>query len=236
MSLYLKNTFLGFLAMLFLVTLFAGLGRWQLNRADEKTEILEAYRARAKEPAVALPSELDDPVTWRSRKVHVTTTPLTERQFLLDNQIRGGRVGFNVLTPFNLPGGGLLLVDRGWVALGASRKILPDVSIPNETMRLEGLIYVPYGKSFSLGGMDENELRWPRVIQFLDFAILEQRLGAPLRPFILRLDPALEHGYRRDWQITAISPDKHLAYAFQWFALAGTALVIFLVLSLKRRK
>ena len=103
-------------------------------------------------------------------------------------------------------------------------------------MRLEGLIYVPYSEPFSLGGMDEGETRWPRVIQFLDFAALEQRLGAPLRPFVLRLDPALEHGYRRDWKIAAISPDKHLAYAFQWFALAVAVAVVFLVLSLRRRK
>ena len=101
MRLYLKNTLLGILATVFLAALFASLGRWQLDRADEKSEMLESYRVRAAAPATALPSELDDPPLWRYRKVHVTATPLPERQFLLDNQTRESHVGYNVLTPIS---------------------------------------------------------------------------------------------------------------------------------------
>ncbi len=236
MKLHFKQTLLGFFLVVFLASLFAGLGRWQLHRADEKAEILETYRRHAAEPAVALPAKLEDPARWRYRKVHTTATPLPERQFLLDNQIRKGRAGFSVLTPFRTVHGALLLVDRGWLPLGASRSDLPDISIPPDAMRLEGLLYVPYGKPFSLGGMDDGELGWPRIIQFPNFETMGQRLGEPLRPFILRLDPMLEHGYLRDWRITAVSPDTHLAYAFQWFALMVTVIAVALILSLRRRR
>ncbi len=235
MRLYFKQTLLGLFATIFLASLFTGLGRWQLNRADEKADMLEAFRQRTESPAVALPVRLEEPAQWRYRKVHTTAVPLPERQFLLDNQVHGNRAGFNVLTPFRSASGTLFLVDRGWVPLSTSRRDLPDLSIPKEAMPLEGRIYTPYQKPFSLGGMDDGELGWPRIIQFLDFEILGQRLGEPLQPFTLRLDPALEHGYLRDWPITAVSPDKHIAYAFQWFALAVAAVVVFLVLTLRRK-
>ena len=235
-----KFTLLGAFATVFVASLFAGLGKWQLNRAAEKTRILETHRERAAEAAVILPNEFDHsgqwPEQWRYRKVRVTATPVPERQFLLDNQTRAGRVGFNVLTPFRPKDGGLFLVDRGWVPLGASRLNLPDVSIPAEPLRFEGSIYVPYKKAFSLGGIDDGEVGWPRIIQFLDFQTLGKRLGEPLRPFTLRLDPAAGHGYRRDWPITAALPDKHLAYAFQWFALAVGTVAVAFALAMRRGK
>ena len=235
MKLHYKSTILGILLTVFLVSLFAGLGRWQLTRYWEKTEILETYNHHAKEPASALPSQLEDPAQWRYRKVYTTATPIAERQFLLDNQTHNGRVGFNVLTTFRLANGHLVLVDRGWVPLGSSRRDLPDISIPKTPMRIEGTIYTPYEKPFSLGGMDDGEIGWPRIIQFLDFKVLTSRLGEPLHPFTIRLDPTMEYGYLRDWKIIAISPNKHLAYVFQWFALALATIAIFLLLVIRRK-
>ena len=236
MKLYFKHTLLGFLLTVFVAGLFAGLGRWQLDRAGEKKEIIETQLHRAAEPAVELPARFEDPLRWRHRKVRFAAVPLSERQFLLDNQIREGRVGFNVLTAFKASGAGLILVDRGWVPLGADRSDLPEVSIPGEPMRLEGSIYVPYGEPFTLGGIDDGESGWPRIIQFLDFKALGRRLGEPLRPFVVRLAPSLPHGYLRTWRLTSVSPEKHLAYAFQWFALSAAAFAVFVVLTLRRRR
>ena len=211
-------------------------GRWQLDRAEEKTRILETYQQRASESAVALPERIEDIDRWRYRKVHAVATPLPDRQFLLDNRTHGGQAGFNVLTPFELKNGDLLLVDRGWVPLGEYRRTLPDVSILEEPMRVEGTIYAPYKEAFSLGGMDEGEFGWPRIIQFLDFNLLERRLNQTLRKFTVRLDPAARHGYLRDWSIVSLPPDRHLGYAFQGFAFAAAVLAVFLILTLRRKK
>ena len=57
-----------------------------------------------------------------------------ERQVLLDNMpSQAGFPGFRVLTPFRREGSErLLLVDRGWVPLGATRQDLPPVFVsPN---------------------------------------------------------------------------------------------------------
>jgi len=47
------------------------------------------------------------------------------RQILIDNMVNDGRAGYFVITPFALTGGGWLLVNRGWVPLGASRAVRP---------------------------------------------------------------------------------------------------------------
>ena len=236
MNLYRKQTLLGGLLVLLLIGFSIEFSRWQLDRAEEKTRILETYRQRASVSAVALPEQIEDLEQWRYRKIRATATPVSDRQFLLDNQTRRGQVGFNVLTPFQLGNGDLLLIDRGWVPLGEYRQMLPDVSIPEESMRIEGTIYAPHKEAFSLGGMDEGESGWPRIIQFLDFDLLERRLGRTLRRFTLRLDPAAQHGYLRDWNIVSLPPDRHLGYAFQGFAFAATALAVFLILTLRRKK
>ena len=50
-------------------------------------------------------------------------------QFLLDNMSHGGRAGYQVLTPFRLEDGRLLLVNRGWLPLPDERRErLPDLS------------------------------------------------------------------------------------------------------------
>lgn len=236
MNLYLKQTVLGGLLALLLISLSIGFSRWQLDRAEEKNQILEAYRQRASESAVPLPGNIEELDQWRYRKVHATATPVPDRQFLLDNQTHQGRAGFNVLTPFKLESGDLLLVDRGWVPLGEDRQTLPDVSIPEEPIRMEGTIYAPHKQAFSLGDMDEGEVGWPRIIQFLDFDLLERRLDQTLHRFTVRLDPAAQYGYSRDWNIISLSPDRHKGYAFQGFAFAATVLAIFLILTLRRKK
>ena len=236
MNLHFKTTILGLFLALLLISSSIGFSRWQLDRAEEKTRILETYQSRASEPASALPDRIEDPAQWRYRKIYTTATPISDHQFLLDNRTHQGVAGFNVLTPFRLREGKLLLVDRGWIPLGKSRQLLPDLSIPETSMRIEGTIYVPYKEAFSLGDMDDDTSGWPRIIQFADFNLLEQRLNEKLHGFTLRLDPAMQHGYLRDWKIIGVSPDKHLGYAFQGFAFAATVLVIFLALTLRRRK
>lgn len=229
-----KPPLLAVLATVLCVALFAGLGRWQIVRSYEIADLLEDYARRTEAPAVALPATLDSLEDWRFRRVFVIATPLGDRQFLLDNQVRGRQVGYNVLTPMAIAErDALVLIDRGWVPAGETRAALPDVMLPMDELMLEGMVHVPFGEAYKLGKM-AADARWPRVVQYADFAAMGEALGAPVAPFILRLADGQPHSYQLGWPLFAMSPQKHIAYAVQWFAMALAVLVIFVALNLRR--
>jgi surfeit locus 1 family protein len=217
------------------LALLLALGTWQLTRADEKEAILAVYRERSQAPAAPLPTQWADSEQLRFRHVELTASFVPHRQFLLDNQIRDGRVGFQVLTPARVAGRDeLVLVDRGWIPQQGGRDALPDLDVSAEPRRISGVIYVPFGQGLRLGGMDEGQLAWPRLIQYVDFEQLEKRLMQSIAPFTVRLDPTYPDGYLREWPVIAVSPERHLAYAIQWFGLAVVLVVGFIAVNLKR--
>ncbi len=218
-----------------LLALLLSLGNWQLKRADEKRTIMQDYEQRVEQPESELPFPLSDVEQWRYRKVRITGRFENAKQFLLDNQVSRGQVGLQVLTPLKLLyRDQAVLVDRGWVPLGPDRTQLPDLSVTTGVISLVGTVYAPFKQGYRLGGMDEGHSGWPKLIQYLDFPTMSDRLGYSLAPLTIRLDPNLPNGYRREWQPVSMSPETHLAYALQWFTLAAVLIVIYLALSLKR--
>ncbi len=229
-----KPPLLAVFLTVFGVSLFIGLGKWQLERADDKAELLRQHQQQQMQPMLALPNgDIKNLKQWQYQKVSFTGKPLADRQFLLDNQIRNGKLGLNVMTPFERLNSSLILVDRGWIALKSSRDSLPDVSIDAQPMRVEGTVYVPVGKPFAVGVSDEGSTGWPRLVTHINYAEMSERLGADLPAFTIRMSPELAGDYYREWPLIATSPDKNLAYAVQWFAFALAALIIFLVLNVK---
>lgn len=218
-----------------LLLLFLSLGTWQLSRADEKRAILQDYEQRTQLSSTELSLPLPEPEQWRYRKVKLIGRFVEDRQFLLDNKVYRGQVGVNVLTPFKLSyKEQVVLVDRGWIPM-ADRSQLPDVDVETKTVNLEGMVYVPYKQGLTLGEMEDGvQFTWPRLIQYLDFDQISKSLDYPVAPLTIRLDPASPYGYRREWQPIPLKPDTHIAYAMQWFTLAGVLVIIYLALSLKK--
>jgi len=224
------------LAALILLPFLTGLGIWQLERASWKQELVDAHTARTRESAVALSAVL--PVTTASeyRNVMVKGHYDLEHQLLLDNRLHRGHAGYQVLTPLQLEdGGATVLVNRGWVPTGTSRAVLPVVDGPAGTIHLAAQVKLPPEKIFRLGADEERHAGWPQVIQAIDVAALEARLGYALLPLVLLLDPDDAHGFVRDWQpVYGVKPEKHRAYAMQWFTLAAVLLLIYIGVNSER--
>lgn len=222
------------LSTIAVVSLFVTLGTWQLGRGDIKSEIELAVNDQDTEfYSITLP--LKDIQNWRYKKIKLTGRYLAGKQFLLDNQVRDRATGYNVLTPFYVDAFKTwVLVDRGWIAQGASRNELPVVDFESEQVTITGHVYVPYDETYSLGGIaDGEDLSWPRRIQFVDYAQLTTRLGVTLQPFTLRLNAQELNGYRRDWAANNLSSEKHYGYAFQWYAMACAVLVLWWLYSIR---
>lgn len=219
------------LATALLVPLLCYLGFWQLSRADEKRDLLTRLELRANEPALSLAAALREPgAELADRRVQFSAFADGNRYLLLDNRLRDGRFGYDVVAlvdgdEFVLP------LNLGWVPGDRSRLTLPQVMLPLALPDIEARIYIPSGEAFLLG---ENKLpdTLPAVVQQLlleDWrTAIEARFEQPLFPFELRIDESSPFAFRADWPVVNQSPDKHTGYAVQWFTMAAVLFVAFL--------
>jgi cytochrome oxidase assembly protein ShyY1 len=52
-------------------------------------------------------------------------------------------------------------------------------------------------------------------------------------PFVVYLDKTESVGYEKNWQPIVMPPEKHRAYAFQWFSLALAWILLMIWASIK---
>lgn len=221
---------------LVLMALLISLGNWQLSRYDEKAAYLAEQERQGRLPPLPLSSELPADLTGlRYRTVEISGRYDADRQFLLDNQIRNGKAGYFVMTPL-LPEQSetAVLVNRGWVELNRDRTMLPDISLQDNKVTVRGRINAFPGVGLRLAGAEIPTETWPSVVQVIDSRVLSEKLAYPLADYQIELDQAADQGYLRDWRITTtIPPEKHTAYALQWFGLALTLTALFIWYSCK---
>lgn len=205
--------------------LFLSLGNWQRERAGEKRALQEDFdTARS---VVALEPGLPD---WT--RAELVGGLDSRRHVLLDNKIHRGRAGVHVLTPFQPAGGPAVLVNRGWLPLPPDRSRLPAVPTPDETLVLSGRLAPLSRPGVQVGEPVEMETdRWPQLIVYPDWGRLEAALGLVLHRQVLYLDQNSPAGFGdRAWTPSTMTPDRHMAYAVQWYGLALAAVATWVVL------
>jgi len=214
------------------IALFVRLGVWQLDRANQAQALLDAFAAAPKSAPQDLTAIATDPPPGRFPHVRTRGHFVADRGYLRDEQQRGGRVGVEAYAPFVIDGGaGLLLVDRGWVAwnrAGAARPALP--ALPPGDVEVSGL-YAPFPGSGLRAGGDglKQSAAWPKLTLSIDRDAIAADLQQPLLPRVLLLDADPASGFERLWTPASMPPQRHQAYAFQWFALAVAALGLFVL-------
>jgi surfeit locus 1 family protein len=72
-------------------------------------------------------------------------------------------------------------------------------------------------------------------LQRLELDVLAHSYQGRLLPYELRLDGESASGFVRRWPEPGSGRERHLGYAFQWFAMAVAVAVIYLVLNIRRR-
>jgi cytochrome oxidase assembly protein ShyY1 len=160
---------------------------------------------------------------------------IEDKYFLLDNRIVDGRYGLEVLGIMELDGKqGLVLVNRGWLAADPSRRELPKVPPVRGRLELTGHVYVAPGAPFLLG---EQQLAggWPKVLQAVEMdkilPLMEAMGDGRAFPYPVNIDAGEPGALAVNWQAVNVSPEKHRAYAVQWFTMALVLLVFFAVRS-----
>ena len=185
---------------------FIALGQWQSRRADEKRV------AGATVERIVVYGEF-----------------LPERIVRLDNKVRGGRAGYEVVAPLRLAEGIHVLVNRGWIEAPPRREQLPEVKTPGGRLRVEGVMLARLPQPLRVGAQPKG-----RVRQALDLKEFAVESGLTLQAFVIEQHSALDDGLLREWPRPDLGVEKHESYAFQWYALAVLSIALGVVLSFRR--
>jgi len=211
------------------------LGRWQLNRAEEKQRLYDAFDAGA-DATVGV--ELQTLPLARYQHVQARGSYDESRQILIDNMTDAhGHAGYYVITPFALAAGGWLLVNRGWISVGASRSALPALDVAGDVRDIRGRADHLPAAGIQMGRRAELRPPFPVVANFPNRGEIAQAMHEKswtTATDVVLLDAGQPDGYLREWQPPGFPPMRNIAYAVQWFGLAVALAVIYLVTNLHR--
>lgn len=223
------------LGLLPCLALLIALGTWQLDRGIRKIALQQTLDEARQQAPTALSRSSE--AAQKDSALHARAAGRYDsaHQLLLDNEGYEGRAGYHVLTPLRLDDGAIVIVNRGWVPQTASRSQLPDIAVGEEARQVVGLWREPARPGLRLAVDNCAGDRWPRVLQYPEVKDFRCLLGEAVLPGVLLLQADAADGYVRDWRVsTGFPPQRHYAYAAQWYAFAATLLFLFVKLNLKR--
>jgi surfeit locus 1 family protein len=234
-----------FFATLIVLAIGIALAQWQLGRAHQKQTIEANLIGRSNAPPYTTVSSIeaaagdatspaDRYASVEFRRLKLKGEFIVSWPLYLDNRPYQGRAGLYVLMPFRLAGSEkVILVARGWIARNVlDRKALPPLYTPSGGLDLTGQLRRGPGHVLQLG--QPSELRPGAIVQNLDLRQLAQVSGLPLQSYLVEQTSELSDHLIRDWPRPSSGIDRHLGYAFQWYALSAMACIFFVVTGFKR--
>ena len=205
-----------YFAGLFFLVLFISLGIWQLERAKEKTSLLNKFDDTAPYKEMMEYGLIRD-----FDRIKVSGKYLPNKQILIENIPRGGRLGYFVISPFMMSANGsTLLVNRGWVAKPTDPETLPSISIEEKIRTVMGhaghLPKIPIRPDPAF----TQQNNWPRVGRYPSISEIQNEIQVRPLPIVLLLSPDSEDGFHRSWKPAVSGPRTHYGYALQWFTFS----------------
>ena len=241
------------LILLALMTvIFVSLGRWQLQRADERRETAQRIESGRALPPLTIDKHLSaaDIAAWRPATV---AGHWLGAFTVLVNRNQDGRPGYWLATPMLLDEQtrDAVLVLRGWFPQVLKPSVMPDFPLPEGIQKISGEMALRVPRLFELwhfGGeavaqlpaqIPQSSGPLPQV-QNLDLNEFGKASGLHMLPLVLMQTGASAEGLVRNWPHPSIDADKNIGYAMQWFAFATIAALALLTslirLRLKRKK
>ena len=221
-----RSALLPALLMILLTAVFLSAGVWQTRRAHYKDMLQAEIDAAAAEAPMHAGAEMLDAAHANLHRLEASGSWVADKTILLDNKVRDGVVGYEVVTPLRLAEGNLfLLVNRGWIRAPQLRSELPTVVTPAGSVAVEGVARVPSSRFIELG----KEVVSGPVWQNLTIERYAAWSSLPLQPVVL-----YQAGDQADGllpvevapEASGIGADRHRGYALTWFSLAGVTVVL----------
>jgi surfeit locus 1 family protein len=216
--------FIEYLILVVFVLALIELGQWQLFRAKQKQDILKHYQMMQNQSIINWSAKEKAPHAYQ--RVRIKGQAL-KKIFYLDNQFYQHQIGFNGLVAVETDDGATIMVDLGWIPAGVERHDLPFVDVPNQQEWI-GTVYYPPTNCLQLGQTVDFQQAQMSVIESICFVDLEKILDRHLQLWVLRLNPSSDSQMIRKWPLVNVMPERHRAYALQWFVMAFVVGIILL--------
>jgi cytochrome oxidase assembly protein ShyY1 len=228
---------------LLMLPLLLSLGSWQLQRGDEKKQIVDHHTRNQQLSPVVAAEELASGEDQQYRLAWIRAKVDNQRVIILDNKVKNGRPGYEILQSVTLSGEReKLLINRGWVEASLDRDILPSIAPIEGEVQLRGYLYRALKGGYRLDDGIRQVQDWPSRVGWITLERAEELFNESFMPYQLRLDQDSIGALKTGWATVAVQPEKHVGYAVQWFAMAITLLIMTIIANsnilswLKQRK
>lgn len=229
------------LLTLVLIPTMIELGFWQLHRHEHKVaqNALISHNLKAKPVPVASLTSPGHTVPradfWRA--VTATGTYDTAHEVVVRRRTStDDRIGFHVLIPLDLKGGGTVLVNRGWIPTAEDQHAFPDVPpVPRGEVTVTGRLKADETTGTS-GIKDISDLP-DRQVMLINSAEQAKALARPVLGGYVEQTSPVPAG---DTPELIEAPDDdsigpHMAYAVQWWLFAAGVPVGFVILARREK-
>ncbi len=204
------------------VVLMTYLGFWQLDRAEQKEQILKQWQG----PAIEFEKVEQQGSISFYQKVILRGHLDPKRYFFLDNRTRNGRVGYELIGIMRLAPNSnsasqekAAFVNLGWIAGSVDRNVLPTIAMPATKIEIEG--WLKSVKGGILLAKDHWSTKWPIRIQQVDLSKMAALISnTNYVPLLFLTQKPLFSNLITQWKPTNMTVEKHLGYAVQWFLMA----------------
>jgi len=218
-----------FAAAVFVAATGILLGNWQTRRALEKAAIEQKLDERMHDAPLAIGAVRRSADEIEYRRVAVKGEFVRDWAVFLDNRPLHGRAGFYVMMPMKIANSDMhVLVARGWAPRNVQERTKPPTfETTSGVVEIEGIARQHADRLMQLG--DAPDVRPNAIVQNLDPAQFAAASWLAVQPFIVEQTNDSHDGLVRDWPRPSLGIAKHRGYAFQWYGLAVTAIVFFVV-------
>ena len=200
------------------VGIFISLGIWQLSRAEQKRTWLAQRDSST--PQFDFVDNLAFVNPQEFSQISLRGQFAADQAWLLQNQRVNNQLGYDLIAPFQPQQGPAILVNLGWQPTADITSWLANIG---DTIAIHGKLRTPMDLPFvsnifstgkdSLVEITPGDFPYPN---------LEKR-------WYLQISPEHPLAQVTHWQNKTISPEKHRAYAVQWFAMALVLTAAFII-------
>lgn len=216
------------------ISVLCALGFWQIGRQEWKRALLDNIAVEYGKDPMQVVLTLDDFQDGDIlRRGVLVGRYLHDRSVLIVPRTHDGASGSHLVTPFDVDetyGGGMVLVNRGWLPVEYERGADFRISQPEGLIRLIGVFRaVPRGHMFT-----PNNNAAADAWYHIDPEEIGRAKGVKLRTgFLFYMEEELGVDKASGYPVpTGGRPElsnNHGQYAFFWFTLAGVLFVIYIL-------